>query len=83
MNEAVLRNLVQRARTLDPPEDRFEEEVRPTIEMPVSAILQEYNPNEVGHILRIWKELFGIKLDPNKVSEHLQSLGRWQGIKAW
>ena len=79
MNEAVLRNLVQRARILDPHAAVIEEETRPAVERMATAILQELNPNEVGQILGVWQKVFGMKLDKNKVTEHLESLRRWQG----
>ena len=79
MNEAVLKNLVQRARMLDPDMGAIEEEARPVVESMATAILQELNPDEVGQILGVWQKLFGMKLDRAKVTEDLESLRRWQG----
>jgi uncharacterized protein YmfQ (DUF2313 family) len=78
MNEAVLRNLVQRARMLNAHTAAVEEESRRAVEPMAAAILQELNPSEVGQILGVWQQVFGIKLDQNKVKEHLGSLRRWQ-----
>ncbi len=78
MNEAVLKNLLQRARILERQADPIKEKARPTVEAIAVAILQESEPNEVGKVLGIWQRIFGIKLDRNKITEHLESLSRWQ-----
>ena len=79
MNEAVLRNLVQRARMLDPHTDAIEEEEGTrTVEKIAGAILQEIKPDQGAQILEIWQRLFGMKLDQKKVTEHLEMLRRWQ-----
>ena len=78
MNEAVFRNLVLRVRMLNPHPDAIEEEARPAVESIATAILQEFNQNEVGQILGVWQRVFGLKLDQHKVTEHLESLRRWQ-----
>jgi thiamine phosphate synthase YjbQ (UPF0047 family) len=78
MNEAVLKNLVQRARMLNPHAATIQEEGRPAVESMATAVLQELNVNEVGQILGVWQQVFGMKLDQNKVMEHLESLRRWQ-----
>ncbi len=45
---------------------------------PLVAPLQaETEPDEVGHILRAWKETFGMDLDRGRVTMHLGGLRKW------
>ena len=43
-----------------------------------TAVLAENTPDEVTAILAAWDELLGIKLNRERVLNHLQELRRWQ-----
>ena len=43
-----------------------------------ASILAENQPGEVGEILRVWKETFGMELDRDRVTKHLRNLREWQ-----
>ena len=43
-----------------------------------ASILAENQPDEVGEILRVWKETFGMDLDRARVTKQLQDLREWQ-----
>ena len=43
-----------------------------------ASILAENQPGEVGEILRVWKETFGMDLDRARVTKQLQDLREWQ-----
>ncbi len=47
-------------------------------EILVASVLAETKPDEVGQILTVWEELFGLRLDRQRVSNHLKALRQWQ-----
>ena len=42
------------------------------------SVLAEIEPDEVGQILRVWKETFGMDLDRDRVTKNLGGLRKWQ-----
>lgn len=44
----------------------------PTPETLAASVLAENEPDEVGSILAIWEEAFGITLDRDRVARHLE-----------
>ncbi len=48
-------------------------------EVVARSILAENETEEAGLILAIWKELFGLRLDREKVLHQLRGLRQWEG----
>ncbi len=42
------------------------------------SVLAEIEVDEAGEILRVWKDTFGMDLDRDRVTRHLEDLRRWQ-----
>ena len=51
----------------------------PTPETLAVSILAENGPDEVDSILRVWSELFGMRLNPERVRDQLEMLREWPG----
>ena len=64
-----------------PPRTWFAEEMRDEVDTlrAVTTILTEAEPDEAGAILAIWKRLFDLNLDRERVTRHLAQLRAWQG----
>ena len=50
----------------------------PTPETLAASILAENGPDEVDSILRVWSELFGMRLNPERVRDQLEMLREWR-----
>lgn len=60
-------------------QEEGETEPQPTtIEALTVSLLAEIGPDEVDEILRVWKKLFRMDLDPVGVLSHLRALRAWQ-----
>ena len=45
------------------------------------SVLAETPPDEAGKILAVWEDLFGLRLDRERVARRLEDLRQWQ--KRW
>lgn len=43
-----------------------------------AQVLAEFASDEAGRIVALWREILGVKLDPERVKEHLENLRKWQ-----
>lgn len=50
----------------------------PTPETLAASLLAENEPDEVQGILAVWRDIFGIELDRDRVADCLRSLREWQ-----
>lgn len=90
MNEAVFKSILHRVRgtgeSSPMDEVRIYEPVNeikhlpetPTAETLAASILAENGPDEVDSILRVWSDLFGKRLDHERVRNQLAALMEWQ-----
>lgn len=53
-------------------------EPKATTEALAASVLAENEPHEAGSILAIWEEVFGMTLNRERVTKHLEGLRQWQ-----
>ena len=51
---------------------------RSTPEAIAVSVLAESSPAEASQILAVWKNLFGMDLDRQRIGRHLEALREWQ-----
>jgi hypothetical protein len=50
----------------------------PEAEKLAASVLAENHPSEADAIMRVWRDLFGMDLDRDRVARHLENIRRWQ-----
>ena len=51
----------------------------PTPETLAASVMAENTSEEVDRILKVWSEIFGMRLNPERVRDQLATLREWQG----
>ena len=60
---------------VDPPEHMGKTHIS---QGPVIPVIPETEPDDIGRILRFWKDTFGVSLNKERVRKHLETLRRWE-----
>jgi len=90
MNEAVFKSILHRVRgteessqmdevRISEPENEIKHLPRTaTAETLAASALAENTPGEVDDILRVWSDLFGMRLNSKRVRKQLEMIREWQ-----